>query len=152
MRTGLDPASRPARLPPLTLGILLFFLSATFISGFAVLMGDWLQDRSGERLAWLHFSRVIHGGCNPVMCAIFGFLLAEHIRYGWALRANWATGFGMELVFLGLIATGVGLYYAGSETWRNGFGWAHRILGLGLPVGLAWHFRAGTTWAKKATK
>jgi cytochrome bd-type quinol oxidase subunit 2 len=58
----------------------------------------------------------------------------------------------MEFVFAGLILSGVGLYYAGSAEWRNTWTWAHRILGLLLPVGLSVHWAAGRRWGETISK
>jgi hypothetical protein len=95
---------------------------------------------------------VLHGSLNPFLCVLFGYLCSQHIRLGWQLRANLATGIAMEIIFGGLILSGIGLYYAGAAEWRNLCVQTHWILGLLLAPVLGMHWVAGLHWAKKFSK
>ena len=145
----LDAATRPSRLPLLAHIAVVQLLSLSFLTGLVVWRGQVLQGRTLETPVWLHAAVVLHGSLNPFLCGLFGYLCCQHIRIGWHLRAVLASGFSMELVFAGLILSGVGLYYAGSDEWRNTLIRAHRILGLLLPLSLSVHWAAGRRWAKK---
>jgi len=105
-----------------------------------------------ETPSWLPGFLVAHGCLNPFLCVLFGYLCCQHIRMGWQLKANLATGFSIEFLFAGLIISGTGLYYAGSAEWRNTLVWGHRVLGLLLPLCLAAHWAAGRRWANKFAK
>lgn len=149
--TGIT-ALRPGRLSSLIVVIIVTLLAAGFVSGIAVWRGQVLL---AERLAapgWLRPALVLHGCLFPVQCILFGVLLAHHIRMGWQLRANLLSGFAMEAVFFGLIATGAGLYYVGAAEWRERLIWAHRVLGLALPLTLGLHWVMGLRWGRRAER
>lgn len=152
MGEPVNPATRPTRLASWEHWLVAGLLALSFLSGVAVWFGQTVQARELAAPAWLHPMLVLHGALNPFQCALFGWLAFQHIRVGWRMRANLLTGFAMEFVFAGLILTGLGLYYAGSPAWRDGFVWAHRVLGLLLPVSLAVHWVAGLRWAEKNSK
>jgi hypothetical protein len=143
---------RPSRLSPVTHLAVVLFLSLSFISGLLVWQGQRIQAQTMETPAWLRASVVLHGGLNPFLCVLFGYLCCQHIRIGWQLRANLVTGITMEIVFGGLILSGIGLYYAGSVESRDLCVQTHRILGLLLAPGLGLHWIAGLRWAKKNSK
>lgn len=148
-RLAPDAALRPTRigiLGQIAIGVL---LAASFISGLLIWRGKHLQLVNGESPGWLHSVVVVHGCLNPILCILFGILLAHHIRVGWQMRANLLSGVVMEAAFFGMILTGLGLYYTGSEEWRQRISLAHRICGLALPVGLAWHWFAGLNWGRR---
>ena len=152
MGQPLDPAARPSRLPLFTHVAVVLLLSLSFISGLLAWQGQRVQAQAMETPDWLHASMVLHGSLNPFLCVLFGYLCSQHIRLGWQLRANLATGFAMEIIFGGLILSGIGLYYAGSAEWRNLCVQTHWILGLLLAPGLGMHWVAGLRWANKNSK
>jgi hypothetical protein len=127
-------------------------LSLGFVSGLLVWWGQAIQAEALETPRWLRTCVVLHGGLNPLLCALFGYLCCLHIRYGWQLRANLATGLAMEFLFAGLILSGVALYYVGSKEWREWMVLLHRTLGVLLPLGLGAHWWAGQRWAKNFSK
>jgi hypothetical protein len=152
MGPPLDPVTRPSRLSPFTHIAVVLLLSLSVISGLLVWQGQRIQAQTMETPVWLHALVVLHGSLNPFLCVLFGYLCCQHIRFGWQLRANLLTGFAMEIIFGGLILSGIGLYYAGSAEWRNLCVLTHRILGLVLAPSLAMHWVAGLRWAKKTSK
>jgi hypothetical protein len=149
MGEPLDPARRPSRLPLFIHVLVVLLLSLSVISGLLVWRAQFIQEEATESPVWLHAALVLHGVLNPFLCVLFGYLCCQHIRFGWRLRANLLTGFTMELIFGGLILSGIGLYYAGAAEWRNLCVQTHRILGLLLAPGLGMHWVAGLRWAKK---
>lgn len=150
MFPNTESVTRPSRLSALGIGVIVLLLVTSFVSGVAVWWGQSLQAEQLAAPAWLRPALVTHGCLFPVQCVLFGVLLCHHIRVGWQLRANLLSGFAMEAVFLGLIVTGAGLYYAGSEEWRGRLVWAHRVLGLALPVTLGAHWVMGLRWGRRA--
>ena len=135
----LPPASsRPSRLSTVAHVMVVGSLALSFVSG--------------ETLApptWMHTIRVLHGVLNPLQCVVFGYLVAQHIRYGWALRANWVSGLAMEGVFAVLIVSSLAVYYADEGLLRSGSVWVHRVCGAGLPVVLVVHWICGHRWVRK---
>ena len=150
MATQIDPARRPSRLPVAVRGAVVSLLGLAFVSGLLVWWGQLKQSEALDSPPWLRTCVVLHGALNPFLCALFGYLCCEHIRLGWQLRANLITGLAMELLFGGLILSGIGLYYAGD--WREAMVTIHRVLGLLLPLGLGAHWWAGWRWAKKISQ
>jgi hypothetical protein len=124
-------------------------LLASFVSGILVWRGKHLQLENQETPSWLPDMIVVHGSLNPFLCVLFGYLLCQHIRVGWQMRANLVSGFIMEAAFAGLILSGAGLYYVGAEEWREWISIAHRACGVLLPASLAWHWLAGLAWARR---
>jgi hypothetical protein len=129
---------------------IVLLLALNFLSGVAVWWGQTIQAGQLQTPGWLRRMLVLHGCMFPVQCVLFGILLAHHIRVGWQLRANLFSGLAMEFVFAGLIATGAGLYYVGAEEWRERLVWAHRVLGLLMPVALGVHSVMGVRWGRRA--
>jgi hypothetical protein len=145
-----DPRTRPSRIPAWGMGAVFLLLGINFLSGIAVWYGQTVQAEQLQSPGWLRPALVLHGCMFPVQCVLFGILLAHHIRVGWQLRANLLSGFAMEAVFAGLIVTGAGLYYVGDEDWRERLVWAHRVLGLCLPLTLGLHGLLGMRWGRRA--
>lgn len=149
MPLPIDPATRPSRLPLLGQVAVLVLLATSFVSGVLIWWGQTIQARELTTPPWLHGCLVLHGSLNPLLCVLFGILVCHHIRVGWVMRANLLSGLVMEAVFAGLIASGVGLYYAGDDKAREWVLWIHRALGLSMPLALAAHWLTGLAWAKR---
>lgn len=147
-----EAATRPSRLATVTRLAVAGLLGLSFVSGLGVWRGQVLQARSSTTPSWLPGLLMLHGCLNPFLCALFGYLCCQHIRLGWQLRTNLATGFALEFTFAGLILSGVGLYYLGSAEAREICQWTHRILGLVLPLGLGAHWAAGLRWGRAQEK
>jgi hypothetical protein len=146
----LPPASsRPSRLSIAAHVIVVGSLAVSFVSGIAIWYGQSVSSEMLTPAAWMHGTRVLHGALNPVLCAVFGYLVAQHIRYGWALRANWVTGLVMEAVFAVLIISALAIYYADEGAFRDWLASLHRLLGAALPAILVAHWVAARMWIKK---
>ncbi len=133
---------RPNRLPIAIHILVVLALASSFISGVVVWRSQWVGQPAR---AWL----VFHGSLNPLLAALFGYLLCDHIRLGWQHRRNRGSGFVMELVFAVLIVTGAGIYY-GPESWQKNLVLTHRFCGTAIPAVLAWHWVAGHRLAKSS--
>lgn len=146
----LPPASsRPSRLSVAAHIVVVGSLAISFFSGIALWYAEGISAETLAPPAWMHRARVVHGALNPVLCAVFGYLVAQHIRYGWALRANWISGLFMEVIFAALIVSALAVYYADEGAWRNSLVWVHRICGAALPALLVGHWFAARAWVKK---
>jgi hypothetical protein len=126
-------------------------LGLSFVTGVLFWWGHTRLEEL-EPPQWLNACRIVHGLLNPFLCALFGYLLCQHIRYGWELKVNRPSGFVVEAIMAGLILTALGLYYLGNEKMRNVVVWCHRLLGLALPFGFVAHWIAAKLWAKKNSK
>jgi hypothetical protein len=144
-----DPSTRPTRIPLIGQILILLLLAASFVSGVLMWWGKQVQADEMVTPVWLHGTVVVHGALNPFLCILFGYLLCHHVRVGWQLRANLISGLFMEVAFMGMILSGIGLYYAASPDWREKLVLTHRILGLLLPLGLAGHWVSGLLWARQ---
>jgi hypothetical protein len=144
-----NPVERPSRIPCWGQFIVATALLLSLVSGIAIWYGQSVQAEELSSPPWMRGALILHGGLNPVQCALFGVLVGQHIRIGWQMRANLLSGFLMEGVFLGLILTGLGLYYAAAD-WRERMVLLHRILGLAMPAALGIHWISGLFWAKRA--
>lgn len=142
---------RPSRLPLAIEIITTVLLALSFISGLFFWWGS-TQLEQLEPPRWLNACRIFHGLLNPFLCGLFGYLLCQHIRYGWQLKANRLSGFLIEGVLLVLIISGLGLYYVGAEKARTAAVWIHRWVGVLLPLVFVVHWVAGKRWAKKISK
>lgn len=117
-------------------------IAVSFVSGGLVWLGQWEQSRVMETPPWLRPALVVHGTLFPMLCALFGYLVCQHIKAGLKHRANVLSGLVMEGCFLVLILTGAALYYASGERLREWTAITHRVLGLAFPVIMAWHWVA----------
>ena len=149
MANPLHASARPSRLPPAAQWLIALLLGLSFFTGVFIWWGQTLRDRDSAAPVWLHACTVAHGTLNPFLTGLFGYLVCHHIRIGWELRANLATGFAMELVFLVQILTGVGIYYAGAQAWHDGFVWTHRVCGLLFPLAIALHWAAARRYVRR---
>jgi hypothetical protein len=147
-----DPKTRPTRLSCPGQVIVAVLLGASFVSGVMVWYGKRIQADELSSPAWLQPAITVHGCLNPVLCILFGYLVCQHIRVGWQMRANLVTGFLMEAVFALMILSGAGLYYVGDPEWRDRIVFLHQILGVALPLALALHWIAGLCWGRKMSE
>lgn len=141
-------SSRPSRLSLAAHIAVVSALALSFLSGGLLWYGEPASPEF-DAPAWLHPMRVLHGALNPVLCAVFGYLVAFHIRYGWALRANWVTGLAMEATLAVLIVSALAIYYADEGGLRSGLIWVHRVAGGLLPAVMIAHWIAARIWIKK---
>lgn len=144
-----DANSRPSRLGALAHSVVVGALLLSFISGILIWYGQTVSERSFTAPPWMHGCRVLHGILNPLLCGVFGYLVCQHIRYGWALRANWVSGFAMEGVFLLLLVSALPVYYADEGVFRTACVWIHRGAGVSLPAVLLGHWILARIWVRK---
>src|SRR6516164_7890185 len=80
---------------------------------------------------------MIHGAATMVTLVLLGALIPAHILRAWVSRKNQLTGTLMATSNIVLITTAFGLYYAGSDTFRDWISDVHIGVGTAFPVLLA---------------
>jgi hypothetical protein len=111
-------------------------ISICCLSGIFYLVGSELLTSPSI----LHNRKVIttHGLSAYLAVFVFGTISVGHIRLGWILRKNKATGIGNIVTLILMTLTGLGLYY-GSEEIRDLAVLLHWISGLGFLAVLTLH-------------
>lgn len=92
----------------------------------------------------------IHGAGAFCALIVFGTVLPGHVARAWSMRRvrissvrrNVITGTAILSLAAGLVLTGYGLYYLGSEELRPYISSAHWIFGLAATVGFYQHHKA----------
>jgi hypothetical protein len=140
-------ATRPTQLTTSLLLLLVSLLVISFVTG----IGLWYVHEQREALAevprWTTVCRNLHGMVNPAICAVFGFLWANHVRGGWKMRVNRKSGGSLTAIMILLIVTGVGLYYGEA---RHFWFTLHLIPGLLLAIILPLHWYSARKWVRSA--
>ena len=85
----------------------------------------------------------LHGAAAMLSLIVIGSMLPVHVRRAWELRKNIATGLATAAVLVLLVVTGYALYYFAGGSSRAVISVSHWIIGLALPMVLAWHVWRG---------
>jgi len=100
--------------------------------------------------------RGLHGLTSPILAVLFGWLLFQHARGGWRLRANLWTGLPLVTVFGGLIITGAFVLYpeflrglVDSQSEENRLKAMHDLLGWLFLVGFLGHLVGAKLFSNK---
>jgi hypothetical protein len=80
----------------------------------------------------------LHGAAAMLSLIVIGSMLPVHVRRAWELRKNIVTGLATAGVLGVLVLTGYALYYFAGGS-RAVISAAHWIVGLALPIVIAWH-------------
>ena len=109
-------------------------------------LGRWgeVQGEFGpEKHPWLGSLAKVHGAGAFVALISFGMILGGHVPAGWRTRLSRKSG-GLTLGVVAVsILTAYGLYYNGSDEWREVLISTHLAAGLLLPWCILMHVRAG---------
>jgi hypothetical protein len=141
MRRGSVRLSRRHRAWVYATFALLFLSGALWLVARFGLRG---QGEFGETVSPLEpWSLKLHGGAAMLFLVLLGTLLPGHVRRAW--NARMSRGPGILLLGLSgvLILSGYALYYLAGEATRWIVSPLHWVVGLLLPVGLAWHVWEG---------
>jgi hypothetical protein len=99
--------------------------------------------------------RGLHGLVSPFLSVLFGWLLFQHARSGWNMRANLWTGMPLAVVFGGLIVTGAFILYpellfglVDTQVENNWLKALHDLLGWLLVVGFISHLIGAKIYSK----
>lgn len=90
----------------------------------------------------------LHGLMGFAALVALGSVLPVHARRAWQFKKNRASGLAMKGISLWLAATGYALYYFASDDNANWLPLLHWIVGLALPLMLAFHIRRGRARSK----
>jgi heme A synthase len=85
----------------------------------------------------------LHVAASFVVFAFSGALWAVHIRRGWKMRLNRASGITLVSLILSLLLSGVGIYYLGGEISSAVASLSHTALGVAAGLCFAIHFVRG---------
>ena len=116
----------------------LWWLGAHFA---ATLFGSDTDDL--HRLAREALALKVHGAAAFAILLALGAMAAHHVRRGWALDRNRASGSIVVACFAILILTGYALYYLVGDDTRGIVSLAHWALGLALAPIIVVHIIRG---------
>jgi hypothetical protein len=89
----------------------------------------------------------LHATVAFLIASQLGALWSVHMRIGWRHHKNLKTGLSLVTILLGLVFTGVGIYYAG-EDWSVPASASHIVIGLLVPCILVLHILAARSKEK----
>jgi hypothetical protein len=101
--------------------------------------GELEGEFGPEKHPWIKFLPKIHGAGAFACLMIIGAILGSHVPEGWLTRRRRPTGVLLLLDLAVIVLTAWGLYYAGSDGWRENLALAHLTSGLLPPFLLAAH-------------
>jgi hypothetical protein len=104
-----------------------------------------------HRLAREALALKVHGAAAFAILLALGAMAAHHVRRGWALDRNRASGTIVLACFAMLILTGYALYYLVGDDTRARISLAHWALGLALAPMLVVHVSLGRRGRGAAT-
>jgi hypothetical protein len=93
--------------------------------------------------AWASLSMRVHGAAGMVILPLVGGAAALHAGAAWRDRKNRISGFVLSCALVVLTLTGYCLYYVGGESLRNFASVTHWVIGMALPLVLAFHATIG---------
>jgi hypothetical protein len=134
------------RLEPGFRSALYAAFAALLVTGAAWLLADQMKESPTAGEAWqlvAAYLLMLHGTGAMATLMLLGALVPLHIRGGWHRRRNRLTGALMVSANFLLIATSLGLYYAGSELLRPWMSSIHVAFGLCLPALFVAHVLVG---------
>lgn len=108
-------------------------------------LGRWgeVQGEFGpEKHPWLGLLAKLHGAGAFVAMISFGIVLGGHVPVGWRTHLSRKSGIFTITVIALSILTAYGLYYSGSDDWRETLIITHFATGLLLPVAVGLHIRS----------
>ncbi len=120
------------------------FVGLLFITG-VMLVPTALDARFDYVFSWRvdpearMWAVTLHAILAFAMLLILGALWSIHMRVEWKKKRNRASGSLLNILWLGLALTGIGLYYSGGEKWLAFHSGAHIIVGLLVPFSFIHH-------------
>ena len=105
----------------------------------------WLPSLADDfrRLAQEGAAMKVHGAAAFAVLIALGAMSANHVRRGWGLARNRASGIVVIAVFGALVVTGYALYYWVDDATRPPISVLHWVLGLALAPVVIVHILAG---------
>jgi len=107
--------------------------------------GEFVPEWQNElrRLVLEAWAMKVHGAAAFVTLVATGAMLTNHVRRGWTLARNRASGVSVIASLALLTLTGYALYYVVAEATRPPVSIAHWAVGLALAPLLVVHIVAG---------
>jgi hypothetical protein len=122
-------------------GVLLTPTTLTFRLAWEV---AWRLE--GDHRVWI---TAVHTMLSFIMLMTFGALWPAHIRAGWRMKANLISGVAMSIVIMILALSGLGILYAGGESFSVIAAVSHLVLGYLLIFCFPYHFVVGRRLHRK---
>ena len=101
--------------------------------------GDIEGEFGPEKHPWLATLTKLHGAGAFAALLSFGAILAAHVPAGWRTRRSRRSGILLISLIATTTLTAYGLYYSGSQEFREILIVVHLASGLSLPVFLIVH-------------
>lgn len=138
---------RPTRLPRWHEWAIYILFVVLLLTGLAWLALDqWVRvtgEFGPERHPAEHAALIVHGIAAYVFLMAAGALVPVHIKQGWSVGRNKASGLTVASL-LGLLAlSALGLYYLGGDVARNTTSIVHWAIGIGALPALLVHALGG---------
>jgi hypothetical protein len=107
--------------------------------------GEFVPEWQNElrRVALEAWAMKVHGAAAFITLIAVGAMLTNHVRRGWTLARNRASGATVLAAFALLTLTGYALYYLVADETRPPVSLAHWLAGLALVPLLVVHIAAG---------
>ena len=135
--------ARPTRLPRWQEYAVYGALGALIVTGIAWLALDWGVRVEGEFGPEHHpaerWSLVVHGIAAYAFLIVGGAMIPVHVKLGWTMRRNLATGLWLGIGCIIAALTALGLYYLGAEGPRSTASIVHWVVGLVIVPALLIH-------------
>ena len=134
-------------MPPWQRRLFWFGMGVCALSGASYCLGHtlgWISGRMGS-----HLVLIAHGLSAGWVTYVLGILSISHIRVGWRLRRNTASGVANLLLLTLLVITGWALYYGPAET-RDLTVQSHWLLGWVLVLVLGGHVLPRGAWSAQS--
>lgn len=139
--------ARPTRLPRWQEVAVYVTLGALILSGLAWLALDqWVRingEFGQEHHPAEHGALVVHGVVAYGFLIVAGAMIPVHIKLGWSLGRNKASGLSLAIGCMIGALTALALYYLGDERGRSVVSLVHWLVGLLVIPALLIHASRG---------
>ena len=132
-------------------------LALLFASGVWLLPGMFEMRLALEvpwrpQPAWRLLGAACHSCTGFLALALLGALAMIHMRIGWRLRLNRASGMTLVLLTALLLASAIAILYAGCETLSVGASIVHTAIGVLGTLAFLWHALAARAVRRRVSR
>lgn len=135
--------SRPTRLPKWQEIAVYLSLGALILTGLAWLgLDQWVRvdgEFGPEQHPAEHGALIVHGIAAYEFLIVAGAMIPVHVKLGWSLGRNKASGLSLGIGCIIAAITALGLYYLGGDRSRSAVSLVHWLVGLIIIPALVIH-------------